>query len=181
MDSGPPRPVQIELDSDPPPVEVDISFADEAITDPEPDRRPQRAGPASRLLAWTVDGALLAAALLAFPCLATLVVPAPYLLEAIASQLPLWLALAGCLALAYSWLFAALGARTPGMALAGQRLQTLQGDPPTPAEALVRAALSLASAALGLFGFALALFDARGQTLHDKLCRCVVVISHPDA
>ena len=39
-----------------------------------------------------------------------------------------------------------------------------------------RALLSLPSAFLGFSGFTLALFDARGQTLHDKLCRCVVRI-----
>src|SRR6267143_1038313 len=33
-----------------------------------------------------------------------------------------------------------------------------------------------AALALALFGFVLALFDLRGQTLHDKLCRCVAVV-----
>jgi hypothetical protein len=27
-----------------------------------------------------------------------------------------------------------------------------------------------------VFGFVLALFDARGQTLHDKVSRCVTVV-----
>jgi len=45
----------------------------------------------------------------------------------------------------------------------------------TVAEALARAALAVPSAALGLSGFALALVDPRGQTLHDKLCGAVVV------
>jgi uncharacterized RDD family membrane protein YckC len=138
-----------------------------------------RAGPGSRLLAWTIDAALLSGLFAAHLYAATRIIDMPYLLEAILSHLPLWLALAGCLALAYSFFFTALGARTPGMALTRQRLQTLHGDPPSPATALLRAALSLASAP-GLFGFVLALFDARGQTLHDKLCRCIVVISPPD-
>jgi uncharacterized RDD family membrane protein YckC len=42
-------------------------------------------------------------------------------------------------------------------------------------EALIRAALAVPSAAFGLAGFALALLDPRGQTLHDKLCGTVVV------
>ena len=104
-----------------------------------------------------------------------------YYLEAFLSQAPFWLGFAACLALAYSWIFVALGGRTPGMAFTGQSLRRLGGDPLTPGEALLRALFSLPSAALGLFGFVLALFDSRGQTLHDKLCRCVVVVSPPDA
>jgi uncharacterized RDD family membrane protein YckC len=187
-DSGPARPVKIQLKSEPAlqPVTVvfsedvdllDIDAAD-AVTDPEPAPKPERAqrraGPASRLLAWSIDLVLLLSLFAAHVYGATLLVPTPYLLESLRSQLPLWLALLACLAVAYSFIFTALGARTPGMAAAGQRLQTLQGDAPAPAAALARAALSLASAP-GLFGFMLALFDTRGQTLHDKLCRCVVV------
>ena len=40
---------------------------------------------------------------------------------------------------------------------------------------VVPLALAVPSAALGLAGFALALVDPRGQTLHDKLCGAVVV------
>jgi uncharacterized RDD family membrane protein YckC len=85
-------------------------------------------------------------------------------------RLPLlWLALFAVLALAYSWTFGALGGRTPGLAVAGLRIASVRGGAPTPREALARAALSIASAGLGLFGFAFALLDQRGQTLHDKL------------
>jgi uncharacterized RDD family membrane protein YckC len=49
------------------------------------------------------------------------------------------------------------------------------GAAPGPARALVRAALALVSFALFLAGFWLALFDRRGQTLHDKLTRTFVV------
>ncbi|TMA29060.1 MAG: RDD family protein [Deltaproteobacteria bacterium] len=183
-DSGPPLPVAIELEPDAPAPALDISFDDEEITEPEP--RPRRSAAQwasgwSRLFAWTVDGALVGAFAGAHLVLAMQVVPTAYLLEAVRAQLPCWLALASALAVAYSWLFAALGARTPGMALAGQRLQTLQGDAPSVSQALVRAVLSQLSAALCFFGFILALFDARGQTLHDKLCRCVVIVSPPDA
>jgi len=51
----------------------------------------------------------------------------------------------------------------------------LHGGSPTPVAALARALLSVVSAA-GLFGFVLALFDRRAQTLHDKLCRCLVIV-----
>jgi uncharacterized RDD family membrane protein YckC len=49
------------------------------------------------------------------------------------------------------------------------RIASARGGAPTPREALARAALSVGSAGLGLFGFAVALVDPRGQTLHDKL------------
>jgi len=62
------------------------------------------------------------------------------------------------------------------MAFTGQRLRTLEGQPLEPIVAFARALLAVFSGALGLFGFVLALFDLRGQTLHDKLCRCVAVV-----
>jgi uncharacterized RDD family membrane protein YckC len=148
-----------------------------AAVRPAPERAPRRASAAARLLAWALDGALLCAATCAHLLLASrLEGDSRHPLDVFFSAAPLWAALAAFLAVAYSWFFVALGGRTPGMALTGQRLCTLQGDAPTPAEALLRALVSLPSAALGLFGFVLALFDARGQTLHDKLCRCVVVV-----
>src|SRR5216684_2922233 len=108
----------------------------------------------SRLFAWLIDGTLLSLQLAAL----------------------LWLAgRSRWLAIAWSWFFVSLGGCTPGMMLLDQRLETLHGDPLTPAEALGRALLAVPSFALGLFGFTLALFDARGQTLHDKLSGCVVV------
>jgi len=95
-----------------------------------------------------------------------------------AHRLPvLWALLCAALALGYSWLFAALGGRTPGARLAGLRLQREDGFPLDPLQALLRAALAIPSAALGLFGFVLALFDPRGQTLHDKLSRSLLVVS----
>lgn len=87
-----------------------------------------------------------------------------------------WLGLSAGLALAYSWSYIALGGRTPAMALLGLRLLSAQGGPISPGLALARALLALLSGALGSFGFALALFDGRAQTLHDKLCGCVVVV-----
>jgi len=92
------------------------------------------------------------------------------------SGLPfLWAGVAALLAVAYSWLFAVLGGRTPGLAIAGLRLESVRGGSLGVDEALIRAALAVPSAAFGLAGFALALLDPRGQTLHDKLCGTVVV------
>ena len=97
-----------------------------------------------------------------------------YPLDFLRDTAPLWGALTLFFAFAYSLAFTLAG-RTPGMVAAGHRLRSLYGGAPTPAEAAARSLLSLVSAGLGAFGFALALFDARGQTLHDKLCRCIVL------
>ena len=87
----------------------------------------------------------------------------------------LWIALCALVAVAYSWLFTALGGRTPGLALAGLRLESKRGGTLSIGGALARALLAVLSAGLGLAGFALALVDLRGQTLHDKLCGAVLV------
>lgn len=136
---------------------------------------PKRVTAPSLLLAWALDAILLAA--FSSACiLATLHLAAVrYPLDFLRDTSALWLALVAALAFSYSFLFALAG-RTPGMALAGHRLQTVRGDPPSLMAALVRALLALPSAALGLYGFFLALFDPRRQTLHDKLCGCVVIV-----
>ena len=141
-----------------------------------------------RAVAFGIDAVILAATLAAFILLSTAVIGADtlaphgigsrdYWLDLLVSpRLPvLWSALGAALALAYSAFFAILGGRTPGLALTGLRLLGDDGCPLTPAQALTRAAWALPSAALGLFGFALALFDRRGQALHDKITRSVVV------
>src|SRR5438105_702825 len=97
----------------------------------------------------------------------------PYPLDALRGQSRMFAALVAVLAVGYSWFFVALGASTPGLALAGLRLRTLHGTAPGPQLAFARALLCLVSA-VGLFGFLLALFDVRSQTLHDKLCGCVL-------
>jgi uncharacterized RDD family membrane protein YckC len=80
------------------------------------------------------------------------------------------------LAAAYTTLFAvAWSGRTLGRALTGVRLVDKRGGPPTPIRALIRAFFALVSFGFGLTGFWLALFDSRGQTLHDKLCSTFVV------
>ena len=126
--------------------------------------------------AWLIDAVLLSSLCAGFVYLAGRACRVTYWVDFIRDTLPLLTALAGLVAVSYSFVFVALSGRTPGMALAGVRLYTLRGDDPTPAQAFLRALLSLPSAFLGFFGFTLALFDARGQTLHDKLCRCVVRI-----
>ena len=86
------------------------------------------------------------------------------------------LVLATLIALAYSAAFAVLwNGRTLGRLLAGTRLIDRSGLPPSPTRAVVRALLSAVSFGLFLGGFWLALFDRRGQTLHDKLTSTFVV------
>jgi uncharacterized RDD family membrane protein YckC len=138
--------------------------------------RPRASGRNRRLAAWVVDLLVFAAFAAAQVYLGGRACHVSYWLDFVRDTLPLLLALTGLSAVAYSFVFIALSGRTPGMAIAGLRLRTLYGDQPTPFESLLRALLGVASAALGLFGFLLALFDARGQTLHDKLCRCVIRI-----
>jgi len=65
--------------------------------------------------------------------------------------------------------------RTVGRRLLGIRLVDRSGLAPAPARAIARALLSALSFALFLGGFWLALFDRRGQTLHDKLTSTFVV------
>jgi uncharacterized RDD family membrane protein YckC len=64
---------------------------------------------------------------------------------------------------------------TLGRRIFGLRLVDKSGGPPTPVRAIVRAVLSLFSFGFFLGGFWLALFDRRGQTLHDKLTSTFVV------
>jgi uncharacterized RDD family membrane protein YckC len=84
--------------------------------------------------------------------------------------------LVAVIALAYSAAFAVfLDGRTFGRLLAGIRLVDKTGLPPTPTRAVVRALLSAVSFGLFLGGFWVAIFDRRGQTLHDKLTSTFVV------
>jgi hypothetical protein len=136
------------------------------------------AGAWSRLNAWAIDCGLLFALFCAQLTLTALVTGHTHeWLDLLLSRelRPWWLVLAAIDAVAWSWLFGSIG-RTPGMAAQRQHLRTLQGRAPNAAEALQRALLSLISGATALFGFTLALFDRRHQTLHDKLCGCVVTI-----
>ena len=176
LDSGPASPVSVAI-SDAPVAPVAVSFpSDPPPCLAAPARRTGWASTTRRLAGWAIDLAGIAAWLVL-----QLVVAARFAVRRSLSETVLvtpgpWLGAAAVLALAWSWIFVALWGRTPGMALTGQRLHTLDGPAPGLLTAFVRAVLSLFSASLGLSGFVLALFDPRSQTLHDKLCRCVAVV-----
>jgi len=141
-----------------------------------PLQAPRRVPTSARLLAWSTDAALIGVTSAACLAASLRVSHVRYPFDFLRDSAPLFCALVVLIAVSYSSLLTALCGRTPGMALAGHHLRNPQGKAPTASEALLRAVLALPSAALGLFGFTLALFDRRGQTLHDKLCRCVTVV-----
>lgn len=143
-----------------------------------------------RLCAWSVDLLLLCLVVATYLLVGSLVVQH----EASGSELggidavmtwlhavePLLLPgvlLAVVVTLAYTAVFALVwGGCTPGRRLFGIRLVDQSGLSPTPSRALARAALAGVSAALFFSGFWVALFDPRGQTLHDKLTSTFVVL-----
>lgn len=80
------------------------------------------------------------------------------------------LATAYCAVAAFLW-----NGRTLGRLLLGLRLVDTHGLAPAPTRAILRALLSVLSFGLFLGGFWMALFDRRGQTLHDKLTSTFVI------
>jgi RDD family len=187
FDSGPAAPVAIAI-SDPPIAPIAVSFAsgpsektpgalEKSAPLPTVRRGPALSSRALRAAGWGLDLILLAPLLAAHVVVAARLggPPQPFLSVLLAAPW-LWLALAMGLALAWSWVFVALWGRTPGMACTGQRLRTSRAGQPGPMLAFARAALAVLFCAPGLFGFALAFFDPRNQTLHDKLCGCVAVV-----
>ncbi|RKH88179.1 RDD family protein, partial [Corallococcus praedator] len=84
--------------------------------------------------------------------------------------LVLVLATVYCAVAAFLW-----NGRTLGRLLLGLRLVDTHGMAPTPGRAIFRALLAGLSFVLFLGGFWMALFDRRGQTLHDKLTSTFVV------
>jgi uncharacterized RDD family membrane protein YckC len=177
FESGPAAPVEIAI-SEPPIAPVALSFESSPETEPTvvPGVRRRSSSRARLLTAWAIDLALLAGLAGANLLAAARLGGRPDLAGVLGAAPWLWLSLVAVLAVAWSWIFVALCGRTPGMAVTGQRLQLVQGGRPTPARALVRAILALLFALPGMFGFVLALSDARGRTLHDRLCRCVCVV-----
>src|SRR5437762_3145170 len=176
FDSGPGAPVEVAI-PEVPVAPVAVAFTSEPPAAPAALRRPRgKSWRWWRVLGWTFDltgvAGLLAIHLFATARLAG--VPSAWEIALVSPAL--WTALGCALAVTWSWVFVMLWGRTPGMALTGQRLRMLSGTSLRPLAAFARAVLSLVSGGLGLFGFVLALFDPRGQTLHDKLCRCVIVI-----
>ncbi|MCY1074710.1 RDD family protein [Archangium lansingense] len=86
------------------------------------------------------------------------------------AALLLVLSLVYCAVSAFLW-----NGRTLGRRLLGLRLVDTHGLAPAPGRAIVRAMLATLSFGLFLAGFWMALFDRRGQTLHDKLTSTYVV------
>ena len=142
-----------------------------------------------RLLALTIDTGAIAGVAALYLMLASSVagVQAPQTslsgLDAVVSQiralqsvllpgaaLLLVLSLVYCAVSAFLW-----NGRTLGRRLLGLRLVDTHGLAPAPGRAIVRAMLATLSFGLFLAGFWMALFDRRGQTLHDKLTSTFVV------
>ncbi|NOK23912.1 RDD family protein, partial [Corallococcus carmarthensis] len=159
---------------------------------PAPAAGEVHARPASlwrRLLSFTVDTAAISAVAAAYITLASSVAgvkgPQPGLtgLDAFVAWLRalhtvllpgvvlvLVLATVYCAVAAFLW-----NGRTLGRLLLGLRLVDTHGMAPTPGRAIFRALLAGLSFVLFLGGFWMALFDRRGQTLHDKLTSTFVV------
>lgn len=140
------------------------------------------AAPASlwrRSFAWVMDLIVIAVVVGGFFAAALAVIgkPTPSLLIAVAVPA---VGVVGFVAFVYTTLFAFLWrGRTLGRLLFGIHLVDSSGHAPGVGRALIRALLSLASFGLFLSGFWLALFDRRGQTLHDKLTSTFVVRLRP--
>ncbi|MBX5484564.1 MAG: RDD family protein [Myxococcaceae bacterium] len=142
-----------------------------------------------RVIALVIDLAILTAACIGYLLIAATaaqVKPEPtgaVGLDLLAHQLHVWNKLllpAGVLAAVLGFVYSAVFAflwrgRTPGRRVAGVRLVDGRGRTPPPARAVIRAVLALVSFTAALGGFWWALFDRRGQTLHDKLTGTFVV------
>ena len=123
--------------------------------------RVRPAGVFRRVLAWLVDAILVLTVVAVYLRVATLILGTKVL------------------AMAYAAAFAVLRAgATPGRSLMRIRLIDRNGASPSPARTIFRAILSCVSFASFLGGIWLALFDRRGQTLHDRLTSTFVVRLH---
>jgi hypothetical protein len=174
---GSAQPVDVAI-SEPPIAPVVVSFdssPDPAVQEDFDESARAESPLARRLRAWAIDGAFIVG-FLGVDAAAASVLTGRDPLTVVVRAPALWLALAAGLAFAWSAFAVALFGRTAGMALTGQRLQTSQGERPSPLRALIRALLAVAFAACGLFGFVLAAFDPRARTLQDRLCGCDAVV-----
>jgi uncharacterized RDD family membrane protein YckC len=71
----------------------------------------------------------------------------------------------------YFALFTIFGGTTPGMMLRGLHVVSVDGEPPTPRQMLLRAAGYLFSAGTFFLGFLWAMWDEDSLTWHDRLSR----------
>ncbi|RKH51826.1 RDD family protein [Corallococcus aberystwythensis] len=183
---------RMEASPSPAPTAPAKSKAPAPSTVPAPAAGEIHARPASlwrRLLSFTVDTAAISAVAAAYITLASSIAgvkgPQPGLtgLDAFVAWLRamhtvllpgvvlvLVLATVYCAVAAFLW-----NGRTLGRLLLGLRLVDTHGMAPTPGRAIFRALLAGLSFVLFLGGFWMALFDRRGQTLHDKLTSTFVV------
>jgi uncharacterized RDD family membrane protein YckC len=140
------------------------------------------AAPASlwrRVLAWLTDATILGGVVGAFFGLALVIIGKPSFSMMLKVAAPAVGVLA-FVAFVYTTVFALLWhGRTPGRRLVGIYLVDATGQAPQTTRAVIRAILALASFGLFLSGFWLALFDRKGQTLHDKLTSTFVVRLKP--
>jgi uncharacterized RDD family membrane protein YckC len=140
------------------------------------------------VLAWLVDFAAIFALVAVFMALGAAIsgIRAPSELEGLDGMMARLHALervwvpSAALGAVLSLVYCAVGAflfqgRTLGRALLGIRLVDTTGLSPTPVRAVVRAILATVSAVLCFAGFWWALFDRKGQALHDKLTATYVV------
>lgn len=187
-----PAPGVSRMEASPSPAAPAKSKVSAPAVAPVPAAGEVHARPASlwrRLLSFTVDTAAISAVAAAYITLASSVAgvkgPQPGLtgLDAFVAWLRalhtvllpgvvlvLVLATVYCAVAAFLW-----NGRTLGRLLLGLRLVDTHGMAPTPGRAIFRALLAGLSFVLFLGGFWMALFDRRGQTLHDKLTSTFVV------
>ncbi len=188
-----PRGATLPPEETPPPRRASTGSVTQLEDEPMGDFHKHRAQPAPlwrRALALAVDAAAIGALVSLYLVIALAVTglkpPTSHLsgLDAVMGRLHAWqpvvlpgVVLTALICLVYSAVFAVVwNGRTPGRRLLGLQLVDGSGLAPTPARASVRALLSAVSFAVFLGGFWLALFDRRGQTLHDKLTSTFIVL-----
>jgi len=154
--------------------------------------RAQPAGVIRRVLAWLVDASLVLIIVAVYLRIATAILGTRTVatglkgLDHYVATIRAWqsilvpgMILGLVLAIAYAAAFAVLRAgATPGRSLMRIQLIDRNGSSPSPARTIFRAILSSVSFASFLGGIWLALFDRRGQTLHDRLTSTFVVRLH---
>lgn len=162
------RPLTFEIDLD----------ADDDIFVEDPARK--TATVLRLLVSWGVDGVVLLGLPLGTLHLATRGLGGgslPALAAAHLSVLVAGVSLVAITGFVYLTLSCALGGRTLGDRLAGLRAVVRRsGEPPTLGRAALRAAAAVVGGAAFLAGPLWALFDSKGQGLHDKIAGTVLMV-----